>query len=62
MELKDVISNHISILENDLHNIQDSKEKISDVIPSIEIKYEQVEDSLESCISKLKEIKELLEE
>ena len=62
MELKEVLSKEISLLEQDVDNLHESKESLSDVVPEIEIKYEQAIDSVESVIHFLKDLTESLEE
>lgn len=62
MNLKEVLSKEISLLEQDVDNLQESKESLSDVVPEIEIKYEQAIDSVESVIHFLKDLTESLEE
>lgn len=62
MELKEVLSNEISLLEQDVDNLHESKESLSDIVPEVEIKYEQAIDSVESVIHFLKDLTESLEE
>lgn len=62
MELREVLSKEISILEQDVDSLYESKEKLSDIVPEIEIKYEQAIDNVESVIYFLKDFTESLEE
>lgn len=62
MELKEVLSKEISLLEQDVDNLHESKESLSDIVPEVEIKYEQAIDSVESVIHFLKDLTESLEE
>lgn len=62
MELKEVLSKEISLLEQDVDNLHESKESLSDIVPEVEIKYEQAIDSVESVIYFLKDLTESLEE
>lgn len=62
MELKEVLSKEISLLEQDVDNLHESKESLSDIVPEVEIKYEQAIDSVESVIHFLKDLIESLEE
>ena len=62
MDLKEVLSKEISLLEQDVDNLHESKESLSDIVPEIEIKYEQAIDSVESVIHFLKDLTESLEE
>lgn len=62
MELKEVLSKEISLLEQDVDNLHKSKESLSDIVPEVEIKYEQAVDSVESVIHFLKDLTESLEE
>lgn len=62
MDLKEVLSKEISLLEQDVDNLHESKESLSDIVPEVEIKYEQAIDSVESVIHFLKDLTESLEE
>lgn len=62
MSLKEVLSKEISFLEQDVDNLHESKESLSDIVPEVEIKYEQAIDSVESVIHFLKDLIESLEE
>ena len=62
MNLKEVLSKEISLLEQDVDNLHESKESLSDIVPEVEIKYEQAIDSVESVIHFLKDLTESLEE
>lgn len=62
MELKEVLSKEISLLEQDVDNLHESKESLFDIVPEVEIKYEQAVDSVESIIHFLKDLTESLEE
>lgn len=62
MKLKEVLSKEISLLEQDVDNLHESKENLSDIVPEVEIKYEQAIDSVESVIHFLKDLTESLEE
>lgn len=62
MELREILSKEISILEQDVDNLYESKENLSDIVPEIEIKYEQAIDNIESVIYRLKDLSESLEE
>lgn len=62
MNLKEVLSKEISLLEQDVDNLHESKESLSDIVPEVEIKYEQAIDSVESVIHFLKDLIESLEE
>lgn len=62
MELREVLSKEISILEQDVDSLYESKENLSDIVPEIEIKYEQAIDNVESVIYFLKDLTESLEE
>ena len=62
MKLKEVLSKEISLLEQDVDNLHESKESLSDIVPEVEIKYEQAIDSVESVIHFLKDLTESLEE
>lgn len=62
MSLKEVLSKEISLLEQDVDNLHESKESLSDIVPEVEIKYEQAIDSVESVIHFLKDLIESLEE
>ena len=62
MELKEILSKEISILEQDIDNLYESKENLSDIVPEVEIKYEQAIDNVESVIYFLKDLTESLEE
>ena len=62
MELREVLSKEISILEQDVDNLYESKENLSDIVPEVEIKYEQAIDNVESVIYFLKDLAESLEE
>ena len=62
MELKEILFKEISILEQDIDNLYESKENLSDIVPEVEIKYEQAIDNVESVIYFLKDLTESLEE
>lgn len=62
MELREVLSKEISILEQDVDSLYESKENLSDIVPEVEIKYEQAIDNVESVIYFLKDLTESLEE
>lgn len=62
MELREILSKEISILEQDVDNLYESKESLSDIVPEVEIKYEQAIDNVESVIYFLKDLTESLEE
>ena len=62
MDLKEILSKEISILEQDVDNLYESKENLSDIVPEVEIKYEQAIDNVESVIYFLKDLTESLEE
>ena len=62
MNLKEILFKEISILEQDVDNLYDSKENLSDIVPEVEIKYEQAIDNVESVIYFLKDLTESLEE
>lgn len=62
MNLKEILSKEISILEQDVDNLYESKENLSDIVPEVEIKYEQAIDNVESVIYFLKDLTESLEE
>ena len=62
MELREILSKEISILEQDVDNLYESKENLSDIVPEVEIKYEQAIDNVESAIYFLKDLTESLEE
>ena len=62
MNLKEILFKEISILEQDVDNLYESKENLSDIVPEVEIKYEQVIDNVESVIYFLKDLTESLEE
>ena len=62
MELREFLSKEISILEQDVDNLYESKENLSDIVPEVEIKYEQAIDNVESVIYFLKDLTESLEE
>lgn len=62
MNLKEVLFKEISILEQDVDNLYESKENLSDIVPEVEIKYEQAIDNVESVIYFLKDLTESLEE
>ena len=62
MDLREVLSKEISILEQDVDNLYESKENLSDIVPEVEIKYEQAIDNVESVIYFLKDLTESLEE
>ena len=62
MSLKEILFKEISILEQDVDNLYESKENLSDIVPEIEIKYEQAIDNVESVIYFLKDLTESLEE
>lgn len=62
MNLKEILFKEISILEQDADSLYESKENLSDIVPEIEIKYEQAIDNVESVIYFLKDLTESLEE
>ena len=62
MKLREILSKEISILEQDVDNLYESKENLSDIVPEVEIKYEQAIDNVESVIYFLKDLTESLEE
>ena len=62
MDLKEILFKEISILEQDVDNLYESKENLSDIVPEVEIKYEQAIDNVESVIYFLKDLTESLEE
>lgn len=62
MNLKEILFKEISILEQDVDNLYESKENLSDIVPEVEIKYEQSIDNVESVIYFLKDLTESLEE
>ena len=62
MNLKEILFKEISILEQDIDNLYESKESLSDIVPEVEIKYEQAIDNVESVIYFLKDLTESLEE
>ena len=62
MELREILSKEISILEQDVDNLYESKESLSDIVQEVEIKYEQAIDNVESVIYFLKDLTESLEE
>ena len=62
MSLKEILFKEISILEQDVDNFYESKENLSDIVPEVEIKYEQAIDNVESVIYFLKDLTESLEE
>lgn len=62
MSLKEILFKEISILEQDVDNLYESKENLSDIVPEVEIKYEQAIDNVESVIYFLEDLTESLEE
>lgn len=62
MSLKEILFKEIIILEQDVDNLYESKENLSDIVPEVEIKYEQAIDNVESVIYFLKDLTESLEE
>lgn len=62
MNLKEILFKEISILEQDVDSLYESKENLSDIVPEVEIKYEQSIDNVESVIYFLKDLIESLEE
>ena len=62
MSLKEILFKEISILEQDVDNLYESKENLSDIVPEVEIKYEQEIDNVESVIYFLEDLTESLEE
>lgn len=62
MSLKEILFKEINILEQDVDNLYESKENLSDIVPEVEIKYEQAIDNVESVIYFLKDLTESLEE
>ena len=62
MNLREILFKEISILEQDVDNLYESKENLSDIVPEVEIKYEQAIDNVESVIYFLKDLTKSLEE
>lgn len=62
MNLREVLFKEISVLEQDVDSLYESKENLSDIVPEVEIKYEQAIDNVESVIYFLKDLTESLEE
>lgn len=62
MNLKEILFKEINILEQDVDSLYESKENLSDIVPEVEIKYEQAIDNVESVIYFLKDLTESLEE
>ena len=62
MSLKEILFKEISILEQDVDNLYESKENLSYIVPEVEIKYEQAIDNVESVIYFLEDLTESLEE
>lgn len=62
MSLEEVLFKEINILEQDVDSLYESKENLSDIVPEVEIKYEQAIDNVESVIYFLKDLTESLEE
>lgn len=62
MSLKEILFKEINLLEQDVDNLYESKENLSDIVPEVEIKYEQAIDNVESVIYFLKDLTESLEE
>ena len=62
MSLKEILFKEISILEQDVDNLYESKENLSDIVPEVEINYEQAIDNVESVIYFLEDLTESLEE
>lgn len=62
MSLKEILFKEISILEQDVDSLYESKENLSDIVQEVEIKYEQAIDNVESVIYFLKDLTESLEE
>ena len=62
MNLREILFKEISILEQDVDSLYESKENLSDIVPEVEIKYEQAIDNVESVIYFLKDLTESLEE
>lgn len=62
MNLKEILFKEISILEQDVDSLYESKENLSDIVQEVEIKYEQAIDNVESVIYFLKDLTESLEE
>lgn len=62
MNLKEILFKEISILEQDVDSLYESKENLSDIVPEVEIKYEQAIDNVESVVYFLKDLTESLEE
>lgn len=62
MSLEEILFKEISILEQDVDSLYESKENLSDIVPEVEIKYEQAIDNVESVIYFLKDLTESLEE
>lgn len=62
MSLKEILFKEINILEQDVDNLYESKENLFDIVPEVEIKYEQAIDNVESVIYFLKDLTESLEE
>lgn len=62
MSLKEILFKEINLLEQDVDSLYESKENLSDIVPEVEIKYEQAIDNVESVIYFLKDLTESLEE
>ena len=62
MSLKEILFKEINLLEQDIDSLYESKENLSDIVPEVEIKYEQAIDNVESVIYFLKDLTESLEE
>ena len=62
MSLKEILFKEINLLEQDVDSLYESKENLSDIVPEVEIKYEQAIDNVESVIYFLKGLTESLEE
>ncbi len=62
MSLKEILFKEINLLEQDVDSLYESKENLSDIVPEVEIKYEQAIDNVESVIYFLKDFTESLEE
>ena len=62
MNLKEILFKEINLLEQDVDSLYESKENLSDIVPEVEIKYEQAIDNVESVIYFLKDLTESLEE
>ena len=62
MNLKEILINEIKNLEEKEEIFEEQRKKFSELIPEIEIKYEQIIDSINSLKKELIEIVEIMEE